>query len=674
MEGLRLPAALALLALLLATLALEPALAEVYASQPLYVVDHAFRIKAGFPVSAAWSPDGSTLAVAVNVPTKSGAFKGALYVYSQGEVKVLEDLPASLTDVKWGPGGLLAYGYAEGLDTGVAVVDPGVGLAAKVKVRVKAAPDAVAWAPEAPGIAVATGGGVRLYELGNEGLVEAWRARVDGASRVYWSPDGGSLLVLHGGAATLLGSGGEKLWSAKVSSNGFVVRAEWSPDGALVAVGVENRVAPERLSAVAVLDAATGRELWRVEEGGGVLRVIYGFHWGPQGRLLVYGDSLAVFNGDGSLEFKVEVAKGAVKALTPYTAAWSPSGEMIAANPHGDLLLVDAARGEALGSYQLLENQNQRTDWILWAPGSLAYVHAVKKGLVAVFREPGQGELAVLEIDPAGATLEVRASDGVIAKRYTTKGEPLTLYATPGTYTLEFAMKTLPGNVKKAGPVQLALAENPPKAQLEVELGPGEAKAVKAPLADLLAQAAERLAVAEVRGPKGATLTFTYLSGAYPSEYKVTLESSTEQVYLAPGQYKVNYQLPTGEQGSLGEIKVAPGDKVTLELPTAMPPQATTTEQPPAETETETQTQQETTTSQSPTDTTPPTTGTTAPGTTTTTEEARATGETGATSPEQPTAPEQEEGGATGTTTLAIAAAALIILVAAGALLALRRR
>ncbi len=334
---------------------------------------------------------------------------------------------------------------------------------------------------------------------------------------------------------------------------------------------------------------------------------------------------------------------------------------MIAANPDGDLLLVDAVKGEIMGSYQLLEAQNQRTDWILWAPGSLAYVHAVKKGLVAVFREPEPGELARLEVDPAGAVIDVRVSDGVIAKRYTLKGEPLTLYAAPGTYTLELLMTTLPGNVKKAGPVEIVLAQDPPSTEIVVELKPGESKQVEAPIPELLTQAREKLAVAEVKGVKGATVTFTYLSGFYPTEYKVTLENNTEQVYLAPGEYKVEYTLPTGERGSLGQFNLAPGDKVTLELPTAKPPETTTTEQPPAKTETETQT--ETGTRQE----------TTSPATETTTTREQQPGETLTETETEGGATEQGEPGALNMTTIAAAAAALIILLAA-ALLILRRR
>ena len=142
----------------------------------------------------------------------------------------------------------------------------------------------VRWSPDGRRVANFHGDSVEIFDSANSELIaslptEAWR--------MIWSPDASRLAI----TSIQSGSFGIKIWDTETGKSidlpelPAIVRigaqpAAWSPDGSSIAVGVVDGFD------VLILDANTGRQQQKLENGGGAPNRLA---WSPDGKTLAMG-------------------------------------------------------------------------------------------------------------------------------------------------------------------------------------------------------------------------------------------------------------------------------------------------------------------------------------------------------------------------------------------------
>ncbi|MEB2835935.1 MAG: PQQ-binding-like beta-propeller repeat protein [Desulfurococcales archaeon] len=364
-----------------------------------------------------WAPGSGLLAVL----SASG-----LHVFEARTGRQLWWLPARLDGYSWSPRGDLLV-----VNTGApTVLGPTCSVEATLPIHGQA--DAVAWSPK--GLIAATWpGGVMVY--GGAGSL-LWERSLGGlAGPLAWSPDGSRLAVEASGYLYMLTASGEMLW--RHESPGGQALIAWSPDGRYVAL------LPGEAGGLVVVNASTGEPLPLP-----LLPFMTPRHaaWSPRAPMLLAWDSRSIaIAAPGPMGLKARVIRGPGSPGWVEAAAWSPSGQLVAAlvDDGSSLnLTIYNATGSTLLNTRLPLRPGQPV-LEAWSPEGSVIALAVKDSLyllapdgTILYNTTLPGPARSLAWSPNASLLAVATPDKLTI--YKIKGLPvtghLTVNAEPGTH------------------------------------------------------------------------------------------------------------------------------------------------------------------------------------------------------------------------------------------------
>ena len=544
----------AILALLVAMVVLAqgyslPVGAETYREPPVYTFKWMYVADKDAVIrDYAWSPQGDKLAIVVNyllarpktmllVYDKNGSL-----VWSTGEINGF-----SWSGVEWSSSGLLAFQFNKEGAVGPSVVRI-IDLEANATVDISIEPSGFRWSPTGDLLAVATGGGVYLFNK-TGGML--WHARTGETSDVLWSPDGRLIAAKSsvGGTLTLLSVNGSVLWSVEVT-RALIDEYEWDARGEYIALLTSDRT-------VYVYDK-NGSLAWHNE----TIRA-FDIEWSPTTQhLAVAGAKIWLVTPTGDLVWAFDWAKY-YGFLPKYTIAWNPADNRIAALVGETMHVIDARTGSEVWKGNVRFSLGSAT----WNADGTRLAMASEVRIIVYGPAGGYGTIKITNcIDCA-----VIASDGLLEDSYVAgKDNTITLYATPGNYTLTFRLVFIPLDYAwLVSPDPLILGKYNVTVNLTVEAG--QAYTIKAPIDELMEMINSSLARILLKdGEPGSRVLVNDTRVKIGSEgYAI--------VYATPGTYTIKY-------GDLSkQVTVKAGDLIVISLSSLIQstsPQQETQEEP----------------------------------------------------------------------------------------------
>lgn len=221
---------------------------------------------------AAWSPDGSTLAVLSS---------GALQIFSVGDWDTplrRIDYHLNARSMTWSPDSTrLAFGT---YDNTVVILDVTSGATVRTLEGHTDLIESVAWAPDGSLLASAGSSSdrtIRLWDVVTGQQVRLLEGHTTGVSEIAWSPDGTRLATVGDDLRVWDVATGQVLY---VMSD-FYYDPEcvaWSPEGSRLAFG--------SYEGVFVWDATSGQRLYSLPPDGGAVNTVA---FSPDGAILAYG-------------------------------------------------------------------------------------------------------------------------------------------------------------------------------------------------------------------------------------------------------------------------------------------------------------------------------------------------------------------------------------------------
>lgn len=628
--------ALALLAIALVAAAVAPITAqgEVFETPPALTPRWDFLVDSGVLLSLAWSPSGEYLAVVNNL--YNGSTSSRILVLSRNGSLVWDsgDLGKGIGDIAWGPSGEIAA--VPILGEGLIVAIPGNGTVRDLPLNNVRR---VAWNMVRDLLIVQVGlTSARIVTpTGNVTLLIGVGKPIHD---IGWSPDGKYFYIAADDGVMIFNIDSIRNDSHQLKIPGSAA-VRWSSDSRFVAVASQ-KSASGYYKNITVVDLQTSKE-WSISGVFFDLSFRPGTH-----ELLVGGTNLTLYSEDGEALWETKITSPAVIVAWAYRVFWHPSGDNVTLVYGSDtLIVVDGDTGNIIWKNELgfearYPAQDPKGEYLALIAGSRRVVAYGRPADLARVVIPGTG-------CPAECKVVFRGGGSVKTFKLVPGGN-LTLYATPGNYTVVFGLNTFP---KDWGPIIGNwvgwLLNKTVSEELVVEAA--KHYVLEPPLERLRNEVLAGLGKILIEGPPGATVTLTWGTVGGTSTVEIP-ESGEVTVYAVPTTYGVGVALPSGKVFVLGNIMVEPNKTVTLDLTTLIPAETTTTTQAPPPQSTTTTT----------TTTAPPPTGTTQTTTTTTTQEGEG-GETTTTA-----------SGGGGSTPLYAAIIAAVVIAAAAALLVARRR
>ncbi|MCE4600469.1 MAG: protein kinase [Desulfurococcales archaeon] len=336
---------------------------------------------------------------------------------------------------------------------------------------------------------------------------------------VSWSPKDDRLAVGAGSRIIVFNSSGGVLWEKSLGSN--VSSVSWSPSGDKLVVGGDFRK-------IAVFDVK-GNLLWEKGTGGRVSSV----SWSPSNSEIAasIGNRIIVFNAEGGVLWEQSLGSS-IRSVS-----WSPGGDMLAVTA-GNYAIVFDSSGNLLWKSR---NLGGLAESISWSPEGSKLVVGVDNRVVVLYASFG-----VIQVSGVpGSVVSVSGPGG--SGEYKIPGnQTLTLYATPGNYTI---------NYKLPQPNNYIGTRSPFSGSLKTDVKPGKRHVINLPsYGDLLARL-------ELAVPPYSSVTLE--SGAVKKTFSAGGDGKL-LLWLDPGAYKltVTYKGATVSR----DLKVSKGQSITLKF------------------------------------------------------------------------------------------------------------
>ncbi len=319
-----------------------------------WTVSRSYELDSLIAQSAAWSPDGSALALGT----------------SEGEALVLDaDDGAVLTSFS---------GHAEAEHSGSV--------------------NALAWSPD--GTLIASGGGderVRVWHADDgEELAELQVGDVPRpVYQVAWSPAGDRLaavgadgaLIIQGAVAVWDADGWDRSWTSMLDGpSGYAYAVTWSPDGTAVFTG-------DKLRRVTRWDATTGTPSWARQGDSNEARAIA---WAPGGDRFVIGtrmdNGVSVWSTGGDLIADLRSDEGEQRVMGTYVDGvdWSSDGtRIVSVHGYGGAALWDATTYEViytLSRWRSSPGAEERLLAVRFSPDGAAFIAGNSDATARVWR------------------------------------------------------------------------------------------------------------------------------------------------------------------------------------------------------------------------------------------------------------------------------------------------
>ncbi|MEB3787843.1 MAG: WD40 repeat domain-containing protein [Desulfurococcales archaeon] len=541
-----------ILALLVAMVVLAqgyslPVGAETYREPPVYTFKWMYIADKDAVIrDYAWSPQGDKLAIVVNyLLTRPKTMllvydKDGNLVWSTGEINGF-----SWSGVEWSSSGLLAFQFNKEGAVGPSVLRI-IDVDSNTTVDISIEPRGFRWSPTGDLLAVAAGKSVYLFNK-TGGML--WHVKVGETGGVLWSPDGRLIAVRSsvGGTLTLLSVDGSVLWSVEVT-RALIDEYEWDVRGEYIALLTSDRT-------VYVYDK-NGSLVWHNE----TIRA-FDIEWSPSSQhLAVAGAKIWLVTPTGDQVWAFDWAEQ-YGFLPKYTIAWNPVDNRIAALVGETMHVIDAETGSEVWKGNVRFSSGSAA----WNADGTRLAMASEVRIIMYGPAGGYGTIKITNcIDCA-----VIASDGILEGSYVAgKDDTITLYATPGNYTLTFRLIFIPLDYAwLISPDPLILDKYNVTVNLTVESG--QAYTIKAPIDELMEMINSSLARILLKdGEPGSRVLVNDTRVKIGSEgYAI--------VYATPGTYTIKYGDTTKQ------VTVKAGDLIVISLSSLLQP--TSPQQEPQE-------------------------------------------------------------------------------------------